>query len=80
MQYFVEKLLAVTEDPKFNIDDEADSERELICNILANVQLCQKLYMNIYDFCVNLFKEWISSSLPFILKSIIMEMTLDWTF
>ena len=28
-QYFVENILAITEDPAFNIDNEADLEREL---------------------------------------------------
>ena len=35
--------------------------------------------MNIYDFCANSFKEYILSSSPYILESIIKEMSLDWT-
>ena len=36
-QYFVEKMLAITENLTFNIDNEADLERELIDNVLENI-------------------------------------------
>ena len=36
-QYFVEKMLAITENLTFNIDNEADLERELIDNVLENM-------------------------------------------
>ena len=36
-QYFLEKVLAITENLTFNIDNEADLERELIDNVLENI-------------------------------------------
>ena len=51
-QCFVEKMLSITDDPNFKIDDE-----EMVHNVLENVKLCQKFYINIYDFCENSLKE-----------------------
>ena len=36
-QYFIEKVLSITENLTFNIDNEADLERELIDNVLENI-------------------------------------------
>ena len=71
-QYFVKKMLAITEDPNFNIDDE-----EMIHNILGNVRICQTFYLNIYDFWENSIKEYILISPLYVLDSIITEMRLD---
>ena len=79
-QYFVEKMFTITEDPYFNIDDEAYLEKELITNVLENVEMYQKFCMNIYDICAESFKEYNLSSLSYILESIIKEMRLDWTY
>ena len=67
-------MLAITEDPNFNIDDE-----EMIHNILGNVRICQTFYLNIYDFWENSIKEYILISLLYVLDSIITEMRLDRT-
>ena len=48
-------MLAITEDPNFNIDDNGDLKKELIGHTLENVKICWKFYLNIYDFCANLF-------------------------
>lgn len=71
-------MLAITENPNLIIDDEADLERKLIGNIVENVKIYLKFYMDIYDFCVNFFKEYILSNLLYVLESIITEMRLDW--
>lgn len=55
-QYFVEKMFTRTE-----VEDEADLEKELITNVLENVKMNQKFFMNIYDICVESFKEYILS-------------------
>lgn len=70
-------MLAITENPNLIIDDEADLERKLIGNIVENVKIYLKFYMDIYDFCVNFFKEYILSNLLYVLESIITEMRLD---
>ena len=71
-------MLAITENPNLIIDDEADLERKLIGNNVENVKIYPKFYMDIYDFCVNFFKEYILSNLLYVLESIITEMRLDW--
>ena len=71
-------MLAITENPNLIIDDEADLERKLIGNIVENVKIYPKFYTDIYDFCVNFFKEYILSNLLYVLESIITEMRLDW--
>lgn len=71
-------MLAITENPNLIIDGEADLERKLIGNIVENVKIYLKFYMDIYDFCVNFFKEYILSNLLYVLESIITEMRLDW--
>ena len=43
-QYFVKKMLAIIEDPNFNIDGE-----EIIHNVLGNVRICETFCLNIYD-------------------------------
>lgn len=78
-QYFAEKLLAITEDPNFIMDGGAALKRELTGNVLKKVKICQKFYMNINDFCENSFKEYILSSPPYILETIVEEIQLEWT-
>ena len=71
-------MLAVTEDHNFNINHEANVERELISNVLENVKICQKFYMNIYDFCANSFNEYNLSSPTYFWESIKSVMRVDW--
>ena len=73
-QYFVKKMLAIIEDPNFNIDGE-----EIIHNVLGNVRICETFCLNIYDFWENSIKEYILISLLYVLDSIITEMRLDRT-
>ena len=75
---FVQKMLAVTEDHNFNINHEANVERELISNVLENVKICQKFYMNIYDFCANSFNEYNLSSPTYFWESIKSVMRVGW--
>ena len=67
-------MLAIIEDPKFNIDGE-----EIIHNVLGNVRICETFCLNIYDFWENSIKEYILISLLYVLDSIITEMRLDRT-
>ena len=48
-QYFVEKMLAITENLTFNIDNEADLERELIDNVLENIS--EFLHEHFWSLC-----------------------------
>lgn len=67
-------MLAIIEDPNFNIDGE-----EIIHNVLGNVRICETFCLNIYDFWENSIKEYILISLLYVLDSIITEMRLDRT-
>ena len=73
-QYFVKKMLAIIEDPNFNIDGE-----EIIHNVLGNVRICETFCLNIYDFWENSIKEYILISLLYVLDSIITQTRLDRT-
>ena len=67
-------MLAIIEDPNFNIDGE-----EIIHNVLGNIRICETFCLNIYDFWENSIKEYILISLLYVLDSIITEMRLDRT-
>ena len=73
-------MLAITEDPNFDIDNVADLETNkqtfIITDVLKNVRNCQKFYINIYYFCSSSFKKLVLSSPPYII--IVREMQLDW--
>lgn len=67
-------MLAIIEDPNFNIDGE-----EIIHNVLGNVRICETFCLNIYDFWENSIKEYILISLLYVLDSIITQTRLDRT-
>ena len=46
-------------------------------NISEDVKICQKLYMSIYNFCAESFKEYILSNPSYIMEYVTKEMCLN---